>query len=409
MSRPARTVDLAASAFLRLSSRGEALVAELLRLSEHIPRLFLLQEKPEQKAYGDVLLDFRYLKTPELFEHRIESSAELVARDEDVWENHGDVIVRFFTLFESIYKYAKDFARCLEDLREGVYIQQTLEGVLLDEDGKQLICEVLYLYGVLLLLMDARIDGAVRERMLIAYYRNKGASSIDSIEDVFLLVRATGFSSSVLDRNGLPKRPQGYPEEFFERLPRRLGISTSLVQMMVARLRSEDMYGQISSYPLPQHRSVALATQARMLYVLLYFVPKVLEEEPHTMREIVDRHFSDNWVIAQYMGFTVELPHVWEPYKAARAALANTTQQSNVKALHLYYHDRLAQARKMLQHYLTEGVLTDEFALDNTPALLHCVRECNVTIRWLMLHRTARHRKLPDSADAAREAEQLLP
>lgn len=26
----------------------------------------------------------------------------------------GDVIVRFFTLFESIYKYAKDFARCLE-------------------------------------------------------------------------------------------------------------------------------------------------------------------------------------------------------------------------------------------------------------------------------------------------------
>ena len=44
----------------------------------------------------------------------------------------------------------------------------------------------------------------------------------------------------------------------------------------------------------------------------------------------------------------------------------------------------------MLQHYLTEGTLTDEFALDNTPALLHCVRECNVTIRWLMLHRTAR-------------------
>ena len=180
MSRPARTVDLAASAFLRLSSRGEALVAELLRLSDHIPRLFLLQDKAEQKAYGDVLLDFRYLKTPELFEHRIESSAELVARDEDVWENHGDVIVRFFTLFESIYKYAKDFARCLEDLREGVYIQQTLEGVLLDEDGKQLICEVLYLYGVLLLLMDARIDGTVRERMLIAYYRHKGASSIDS-------------------------------------------------------------------------------------------------------------------------------------------------------------------------------------------------------------------------------------
>ena len=73
--------------------------------------------------------------------------------------------------------------------------------MLLDEDGKQLICEVLYLYGVLLLLMDARIDGAVRERMLIAYYRNKGASSIDSIEDVFLPARATAFAASDLDRN----------------------------------------------------------------------------------------------------------------------------------------------------------------------------------------------------------------
>ena len=403
-----RSFDLAVNAFLRLSSRGEALIAELLRLSDHIPPLFLLQDKQDQKLYGDVLLDFRYLKTPELFEHRIESSPEFVTRDEDIWEIHGDVIERFFSLFESIYKYVKDFARCLEDLREGVYIQQTLEGVLLDEDGKQLICEVLYLYGVMLLLMDSRIEGAVRERMLIAYYRHKGASSIDSIEDVFLLVRATGFSANTLDRNGLSRRPQGYPEEFFERMPRRLGISGSLVHMMVARLRSEDMYGQISSYPLPQHRSVALATQARMLYVLLYFVPEVLEDEPHTMREIVDRHFADNWVIAYYMGFTVELPHAWDAYKAARAALTNTVQPANIKSLHANYIDRLGRAKKMLQRHLTEGVLTDEFALDNTPELLHTVRECNVTIRWLMLHRTARFRRLPETADVGREAEQLL-
>ena len=34
------------------------------------------------------------------------------------------------------------------------------------------------------------------------------------------------------------------------------------------------------------------------------------------MREIVDKHFSDNWVVAYYMGFTVELPHAWDGYKA---------------------------------------------------------------------------------------------
>ena len=118
----------------------------------------MLADKAEQKLYQDVLLDFRYLKSPELYEHRIEASAELVERDEDVWLTHGPLIDRFFGLFESIYKYIKDFARCLQDLREGVYIQQTVEGVLLDEDGKQLMCEALYLYGVMLLLMDARIE-----------------------------------------------------------------------------------------------------------------------------------------------------------------------------------------------------------------------------------------------------------
>ena len=90
----------------------------------------------------------------------------------------------------------------------------------------------------MLLRMGCRIEGAVRERMLIAYYRHKGASSIDSSEDDFLLVRATGFSANTLDRNSLSRQPQGYPEEFFERIPRQLGISGSLVHMMVARLRS---------------------------------------------------------------------------------------------------------------------------------------------------------------------------
>ena len=34
---------------LRLSARGEALIAELLRLSDHTPTLFLLADKAYQK------------------------------------------------------------------------------------------------------------------------------------------------------------------------------------------------------------------------------------------------------------------------------------------------------------------------------------------------------------------------
>ena len=58
----------------------------------------------------------------------------------------------------------------------------------------------------------------------------------------------------------------------------------------------------MSNYPLPEHRSVALSTQASMLYVILYFKPDILHSEQAVMREIVDKHFPDNWVLNVYMG-----------------------------------------------------------------------------------------------------------
>jgi hypothetical protein len=33
------------------------------------------------------------------------------------------------------------------------------------------------------------------------------------------------------------------------------------------------------------------------------------------MREIVDKHFPDNWMLNLYMGVTVNLAEAWEPYK----------------------------------------------------------------------------------------------
>ena len=33
-----------------------------------------------------------------------------------------------------------------------------------------------------------------------------------------------------------------------------------------------------------------------MLYVILYFIPDILNSQQATMREIVDKHFPDNWV-----------------------------------------------------------------------------------------------------------------
>lgn len=42
--------------------------------------------------------------------------------------------------------------------------------------------------------------------------------------------------------------------------------------------------------------------------------------------------------------------------------------------------------RPQVQQLLKEGFLRDEIILDNIPKLLNCLRDCNVAIRWLMLH-----------------------
>lgn len=70
--------------------------------------------------------------------------------------------------------------------------------------------------------------------------------------------------------------------------------------MAIGRLRTDDIYNQLSSYPNPDHRSTALASQAAMLFVCLFFKPKILHEEFAIMREIVDKFFPDNWVIIYY-------------------------------------------------------------------------------------------------------------
>ena len=53
-----------------------------------------------------------------------------------------EILTRFYKVFESIHRYVTDLNKYLEDLEEGVYIQQTLENVLFNEDGKQLLVGV---------------------------------------------------------------------------------------------------------------------------------------------------------------------------------------------------------------------------------------------------------------------------
>jgi WASH complex subunit strumpellin len=316
--------NVAGQNLLAIVSRGSAIIAELLRLSDNIPPVFFMGKEDAVK-YKAILHDFSYLKNAELHENKISEDVALLDLDEEFRETNIEIIERFYKLFESIYKYIVDLNRYLQDIEEGVYIQLRMEDLLVNETGKQLLSESIYLYGVMLTLLDARIEGPVRERILISYYRYKGSSEIHS--KVCNLCRSTGYLPATA------RRPPKYPEDYFSRL----APPPQVVSMVVNRLRSDDIYNQMKEWPNPDHRCTALSTQAAMVYVILFFVPGVLHKENATMREIVDKHMSDNWVLPFYMGFIVDLSIMWEPYKAAMSALNNTLEPKLVKEVCFLY------------------------------------------------------------------------
>uniref|UniRef100_A0A8C9L8P7 WASH complex subunit 5 n=1 Tax=Pavo cristatus TaxID=9049 RepID=A0A8C9L8P7_PAVCR len=344
--------NLCGQAILRIVSCGNAIIAELLRLSEFIPGVFRLKDKADQQKYGDIIFDFSYFKGPEACEGKLEAKPELLDLDEEFRENNIEILTRFYLAFQSVHKYIVDLNRYLDDLNEGIYIQQTIETVLLNEDGKQLLCEALYLYGVMLLVIDQKIEGEVRERMLVSYYRYRKWTV------VCLCCFACIYTSQYI---------MGFQYEH---------VSVSFYGMV----------GIVSAYPLPEHRSTALATQAAMLYVILYFDASILHTQQAKMREIVDKYFPDNWVISIYMGMTVNLAEAWEPYKAAKTALNYTLDIANVKEQANRYAAVTERVHSQVQQFLKEGYLREELVLDNIPKLLNCLRDCNVAIRWLMLH-----------------------
>lgn len=156
---------------LRLIARGNAIIAELFRLSDYIPQAF--QTLPvnantnANNKYAEIIFDFKYLSNQVYYDTLIQSKPELQTLDDEFKFNHLDILTRFYLAFESIHKYVSDLSRFLEDLEEGIYIQQNLDTVLFNQDGKQLLAESVYLYGLMLLIVDIKFDGSVREKLLI--------------------------------------------------------------------------------------------------------------------------------------------------------------------------------------------------------------------------------------------------
>ncbi|CAF1162609.1 unnamed protein product [Didymodactylos carnosus] len=279
----------------------------------------------------------------------------------------------------------------------GTYLQQTVENVIANEAGKQLMTEAVYLFGVMLIILDLKYDAAARERMIVSYFRYSGKrNALDSnIDEVGkLLARNDGFSLQPY------RRPPGYPENYFKRI----GFREDIIGMIIGRLRSDDIYNQKKAYTELEHQTTAFATQAAMIYVLLYFYPDILHNKPAVMREIVDKHFADNWVINLYMGITVNLIDAWDQYKAAKAALNNTLDIQAVKNRAQIVYSSIGKLNTQVEQYLTEGVLIEDYVLKNISQLLRFMKECNICLRWIILHTS----ELPIGADTNKRCKQML-
>lgn len=88
-------------------------------------------------------MDFSYFQIADAQDAKIEADDKLQALDEEIRGNYLVILNRFYIVFESMHKYIKDLNTFIEELSMGMFIQQSMEKVFQDEEGKQLMvcCE----------------------------------------------------------------------------------------------------------------------------------------------------------------------------------------------------------------------------------------------------------------------------
>ncbi|XP_046688787.1 WASH complex subunit 5-like [Homalodisca vitripennis] len=157
---------------LHLVSRGNAIIAELLRLKDYIPPVFKFDTKQDQQKYSGLILDFAYFKAPDEIDKKIESSLILQDLDEELREKphrSSDKILLWLlrtsrslpltlTVISKTWKMESTFSK-----RWRVYSSVKTED---NFCVKQFTCLALCCW-----LVDLHIPGDIRERMLVSYYR----------------------------------------------------------------------------------------------------------------------------------------------------------------------------------------------------------------------------------------------
>lgn len=167
---------------------------------------------------------------------KIQNNVDLIEIDEQFKESYLDIIERFYALFESIHQYYLEINEFIHLVETNYFLDYTMEQIILEKEGKRLIIEAFYNYGVMLLLLDRLIPSIARERLVVCYVRYKSADQ-DMTMQVAKMCRATGaiFSRKDQKNNTIPAR---YPCDYFGRFK----MDRRLVETLINALKDDDVY-----------------------------------------------------------------------------------------------------------------------------------------------------------------------
>ena len=389
-----RNIGLCNQELLKLIARGSAIICEILRLKDFIPEPY--SNPNEEKLYKDIIFDFSIFNFGKLdaFEQKLRANQELFDKDEDFRENYIELIERFYSLFDSIYQYITDWKTLVEQVSRGKFVQHTIDTILSHKELRPLFCESVFSAGVMLLLVDRLIPGAMREKLIVSYYRYKGQSTIPHFQDIYELFAQTGYMPPSSFSN--PKdeiRPKKYPVDYFKRCK----LNTSIIEKVIGTILGNDIYDQQLAYPTTnEYQTVAFSQQGSLLAVILFFCPEILDKDKRNMFDIVSKHFHDNVVISFYMGYTIDIYEYWREFKEAFVALDFNMKAPQIRTEKNKKLEKISILDQKIKEYLNEGVMTEEYVLKNIENLLTIMRDSNVVLRWFILQRNITNKKFRD-------------
>lgn len=112
-----------------------------------------------------------------------------------------------------------------------------MENVLTEKEGRRLLIEVYYHYGVMLMLLDRLIPAIARERMVVCYVRYKSAFGTDNTALVAKMCKNTQ-ARFTADKTKTISLPAKYPMDYFGRF----ALDRMLIETLINSLKDDDIY-----------------------------------------------------------------------------------------------------------------------------------------------------------------------